>query len=73
MKTTSSNEPTASLLQRINEFLGHATLERGLAKNSIAAYKSDLGQLAAYLVSKDIADWASMERSDLVDFLEQDL
>lgn len=71
MKTTSSNEPTASLLQRINEFLGHATLERGLAKNSIAAYKSDLGQLAAYLVSKDIADWASVERSDLVDFLEE--
>ncbi len=44
-------------------FLGFISLERGLAKNTIAAYTRDLDQAAKYLARHGAADWRSVTRA----------
>lgn len=44
----------------IDAFLAFATLERGLAKNTIANYGSDLRQAAGYFARRGIRDWRSV-------------
>ena len=38
-----------TLAQLVDDYLRHLSIERGLAKNSIAAYKRDLNSYLGYL------------------------
>ncbi len=46
----------------IEAFLGFLGLERGLSKNTLSAYRSDLDQGAAFLVQRGVADWRGVTR-----------
>jgi len=44
-------------------------VERGLAKNSMAAYRRDLGRYQEYLTSKGFADFSGVTANEVSDFL----
>ncbi|SNS40675.1 integrase/recombinase XerD [Micrococcales bacterium KH10] len=52
----------------IQTYLNHLAVERGLAKNSLAAYRRDLTRLAAFLESRSI-DVLAVEPGDLDQFV----
>lgn len=58
------------LASDVDEYLDHLATERGLSRNSIEAYGNDFGHFLAAMraVRRDTAD--SVERGDLVNFLE---
>lgn len=60
----------ASLRKSLDEFLVFLAVEKGSSANTIAAYKNDLQQLAAFIGSKGDRDgWRSLTRSDIQDFI----
>ena len=54
----------------INSFLNYAKVEKGLAPNSIAAYKRDLNKFAAF-IKKRGRTITTVERDDIVEFLAE--
>ena len=58
------------MLDQIDEFLAGAIIEKGLARNSVTAYKTDLLQLATNLVEHGISSWDAVTRDDILDFLD---
>lgn len=55
----------------LEQFIGYAALERGLAENSIRAYLSDLNDFADFLDQHGgPANPASISRDDILDFIE---
>src|SRR6266852_6737661 len=52
----------------INAFLSHLKVEKGLAQNTITAYRRDLAKFAAF-ISKRGLELRSIRREDIVDFL----
>ena len=54
------SEAPEQLVEAIEGFLGFISLERGLAKNTIAAYRRDLDQAAKYFVRHGTTDWRSL-------------
>ena len=64
--------PTAnpSQIQRhINGYLDHLLVERGLAKNSMSAYRRDLARYQEFLVSRGIAEFSGVSANDISEFL----
>ncbi len=57
----------------IKQFITWAAVERGLAKNSLTAYETDLKQLAAFLTEAGRTSWTQVSRDDLHDFLDHAL
>ncbi len=53
----------------IAEFINYLSVERGLSKNTIAAYSSDLERFWTYLESKGIADIDRIKRQDIMNYL----
>ena len=53
----------------IAEFINYLSVERGLSKNTIAAYGSDLEHFLVYLESKGIADIDRIKRQDIMSYL----
>lgn len=51
-------------------FIQFMTVERGLSKNTIAAYGSDLAALAGFLKQNKITRWQDVDREILLDFLD---
>ncbi|MBR2624941.1 MAG: site-specific tyrosine recombinase XerD [Lentisphaeria bacterium] len=51
-------------------FIQFMTVERGLSKNTIAAYGSDLAALAGFLQQNKITRWQDVDREILLDFLD---
>lgn len=61
---------TISPLQRhISGYLDHLLVERGLAKNSMAAYRRDLNRYAEYLESKGVTAFPDVNATHVSDFL----
>lgn len=44
----------------IDSFLHYCELERGLSKNTLVNYRSDLDQAAAFLAERGVADWRAV-------------
>lgn len=51
------------------QYLEHLTVERGLARNSLAAYRRDLRRYLAFLQTREIVDPASVTEPTVTDFL----
>ncbi|MDE0103244.1 MAG: site-specific tyrosine recombinase XerD [Bryobacterales bacterium] len=52
----------------LQDFLAFASVERGLAQNTVAAYRRDLGRLALFLADRGLEP-ADASKADLRDFL----
>lgn len=58
-----------TLGSEIGQYLDHLVIERGLARNTLAAYRRDLDKYAQFLHSRDISDFASVDPGAVGDFL----
>jgi len=54
----------------LRKFLAYAAVEKGLAKNTIQSYRTDLTMFGKFLASRG-ADLGAFSRGDVIDFLEQ--
>ena len=54
----------------IRYFTGYLTVERGLSRNTVLAYAGDLSALADFLAERQIVDWRTVDRDELLDFLD---
>jgi integrase/recombinase XerD len=50
-------QPKDTLSPSIDAFLAMATVEKGLASNSLEAYARDLGKFSEFLISRGMRDW----------------
>jgi integrase/recombinase XerD len=63
-------DPKPSQTQRhINGYLDHLLVERGLAKNSMSAYRRDLGRYQEFLAARDFLEFSAVSANDISDFL----
>ncbi len=53
----------------IDEFLGYLAVEKGSSPNTIAAYRKDLADYAAFLSARGITDPDSVKRDDITDWI----
>jgi integrase/recombinase XerD len=53
----------------LNEFLNYLSVERGLSKNTISAYGSDLVSFLEHLEGKGIAGMEKIKRDDITEYL----
>jgi len=59
-----------SQIQRhINGYLDHLLVERGLAKNSMSAYRRDLARYLEFLTDKELAEFSAVTPNEISDFL----
>jgi len=56
--------------QLVDAYLRHLTIERGMAKNTIAAYRADLNRYAAFLESKEITEPNQITELVITEFAE---
>ncbi len=54
----------------IESFLNYLSVERGMSPHTLAAYLSDLGQLAEFLASTGVHDWADVTPDDAAGFMD---
>ena len=54
----------------LDQFMGYASLERGLAANTLTAYGHDLRQFLAFTGKRGVADPGAVTRDLILDFLE---
>lgn len=58
--------PSSSRLQRVVKgYLDHLVVERGLARNTVAAYRRDLARYTGWLTQQGIDDIADVHSSDI--------
>jgi integrase/recombinase XerD len=53
----------------IGEFINYLSVERGLSRNTISSYGTDLGHFAAYLAKKGKDDIDGISRQDITDYM----
>jgi integrase/recombinase XerD len=59
---------SAMIEDGIRDYLGHLQAERGLARNTVAAYRRDLGRYAAYLAGHGVAEPAAIGAATVAGF-----
>ena len=65
-----NQKPAVSAIHRqISGYLDHLLVERGLAKNSMSAYRRDLSRYGEYLTNLHIANFAQVTPLQVSDFL----
>ena len=58
-----------TLAQLVDDYLRHLSIERGLAKNTIAAYRRDLNSYLGYLEKQGVHDASSITESEITGYL----
>jgi integrase/recombinase XerD len=58
-----------TLAQLVDDYLRHLSIERGLSKNTIAAYRRDLNSYLGYLEKQGIHDAASITENQITGYL----
>jgi integrase/recombinase XerD len=66
--TTTASAPATRLTELMLDFLGHLELERGLSRNTLEAYRSDLEQYGEYLKKREL-DPLTVGPNDLAGFI----
>jgi integrase/recombinase XerD len=70
-KTESGQNPAGERLEQLTlDFLAHLELERGLSRNTLHAYQSDLAQFGRYLDARGVSPLQA-NHSDLAGFLAE--
>ncbi|NIM04442.1 MAG: site-specific tyrosine recombinase XerD [Armatimonadetes bacterium] len=54
---------------QLEEFLDHLTVERGLARNTIAAYRADLEGHFGFLARLEVKEWSEVSESLIIRYL----
>ncbi len=67
MPTTSATNDTGHYLA--NEFFNYLAAEKGLAANTLMAYRQDLSRYLDFLSSKKITDFSRVRREEITQFL----
>src|ERR1019366_4464606 len=68
MRLDHSRAPPA-FANDIEGYLGYLGLERGLSKNALSAYRSDLDQCAAFLAQRRVGDWRRVSAAQAGEWL----
>jgi len=63
--------PTPALDLYVSQFIASMATERGLAENSLKAYRTDLRQFTAMLDDRGIRSWNEVDREIVFDYLER--
>ncbi len=58
-----------TLAQLVDDYLRHLSIERGLSKNTIAAYRRDLNSYLGYLEKQRVHDASSITESEITGYL----
>jgi integrase/recombinase XerD len=58
-----------TLAQLVDDYLRHLSIERGLSRNTIAAYRRDLNSYLGYLEKQGIHDASSITESEITGYL----
>ena len=53
----------------LEEFLSYLSVERGLSKNTISSYKTDLVHFAGYMEKKGVKDIDGVKRQDIINYM----
>jgi integrase/recombinase XerD len=61
----------AKLQQSVDSYLRHLTIERGMAKNTLLAYKRDLGSYLKYLEDQGLDSPSQVQENNVRDFAQQ--
>lgn len=61
--------PAGALGRACGEYLSHLAVERGLAENTLAAYRRDLEAYAGFLDERGITEPDAVSRADVEDFI----
>jgi integrase/recombinase XerD len=61
----------ASFESLVDSYIRHLTIERGVAKNTIAAYRRDLRRYLDFLAARGIAEMSQITELTVQDFAEQ--
>ena len=54
----------------IESFVNYLSVERGMSQHTLAAYSSDLHQLAGFLASSGVHDWGDVTPDDVAGFMD---
>lgn len=65
-----ANQPEGALANLVDGYLRHLTIERGLAKNTLAAYRADLSRYLDFLESRQIQTPDSITEVVIGEFAE---
>lgn len=58
------------IVTRVDQYLSYVSVEKGLSKNTLAAYAHDIGAFVAYLAkARNRQDLADIGREDVLDYL----
>jgi integrase/recombinase XerD len=55
--------------EQVDQFLAYLAAERGTSANTIAAYRTDLDQLCAYLRDQNLNEWQSVTSDHVLGFM----
>lgn len=69
MDTTTLEKPKDKHSFLFDEFLNYLSVEKGLARNTLEAYRQDLGRYDAFLKKEKITDWSKVTRTHILKFL----
>lgn len=64
-----SRVPPSEIVEQVESYLSHLELERGLARNSVSAYRIDLLQFAAHLGNRGLTNVRQATAADVTDWL----
>lgn len=64
-----SVRPSSGLGRAVTGYLEHLTVERGLSRNTLAAYRRDLDRYVSYLEARGVGDPANVREEQVSDFL----
>ena len=61
----------SALAAVVNDYLGHVRVERGLAANTVAAYRRDLARYVAFLEERGILELSEVTLVELSEFVRE--